>query len=67
MQDWKTDTGRLSTRSSIKHLRMQRDERRLKSQGFLILQPNPFVDDVGIEAVAQDDVCGGGLGSEHFQ
>jgi len=49
-------------RSSAEHLRMQRDERRLKSHGFLIVQPNPFVDEVGIEAVTQGDVCDGGAG-----
>ncbi|EXF96302.1 hypothetical protein HK44_020910 [Pseudomonas fluorescens HK44] len=48
--------------SSAEHLRMQRDERRLKSHGFLMMQPNPFVDEVGIEAVAQGDVCDGGAG-----
>ncbi len=41
---------------------MQRDERGLKSHGFLIVQPNPFVDEVGIEAVAQADVYDGGAG-----
>nr|WP_036990031.1 hypothetical protein [Pseudomonas vranovensis] len=49
-------------RSSAEHLRMQRDERRLKSHGFLIVQPNPFVDEVRIEAVAQGDVCDGCAG-----
>ena len=41
---------------------MQRDERWLKLHGFLIVQPNPFVDEVGIEAVAQGDVGDGGAG-----
>lgn len=49
-------------RSCAEHLRMQRDERRLRSHDFLIVQPNPFVDEVGIEAVAQGDVCDGGAG-----
>ena len=57
MLDFKADTGGLSMRSSAEHLRMQRDERRLKSHSFLIVQPNPFVDEVGIEAVSQGDVC----------
>jgi hypothetical protein len=32
----------------------------LKCQGFLIVELNPFVDEVAIEAVAQGDVCDGG-------
>lgn len=47
-------------RASAEHLTLQRDERRLKRYVFLIVQPNPFVDEVGIEAVAQSDVCDGG-------
>ena len=47
----------LSMRSRAEHLRRQRDERWLDSRGFLGMQPNPFVDEVGIEAVAQGDVC----------
>lgn len=50
----------LSMRSRAEHLRRQRDERWLDSRGFLGMQPNPFVDEVGIEAVAQGDVCDGG-------
>lgn len=38
------------------------DERWLDSRGFLGRQPNPFVVEVGIEAVAQGDVCDGGTG-----
>ena len=49
-------------RSSAEHLRLQRDERRLKSYSFLIVQPNPFVDEIGIEAVAQGNVGDGGVG-----
>ena len=49
-------------RSNAEHLRMQRDERRLNSRGFLIVQPNPFVNEVGIEAVTQGDVGDGGTG-----
>lgn len=49
-------------RACAEHLRMQRDERRLKHHGFLIVQPNPFVDEVGIEAEAQGDVCDGSTG-----
>jgi len=41
----------LSMRSRAEHLRRQRDERWLDSRGFLGMQPNPFVDEVGIEAV----------------
>lgn len=43
---------------------MQGDKRWLNSRGFLIVQPNPFVDEVGIEAVAQGDICDGGTGLE---
>ncbi|HGN0736009.1 hypothetical protein [Pseudomonas aeruginosa] len=60
--DFKTDAGGLSMRSSAEHLRMQRDERRLKIHAFLVVPPNPFVDEVGIEAVAQGDVA---MDSEH--
>ncbi|GJB81337.1 MULTISPECIES: hypothetical protein [Pseudomonas] len=49
-------------RSNAEHLRVQRDERWLKRHGFLIVQPNPFVDEFGIEAVAQGDVGDGGAG-----
>ena len=49
-------------RSCAEHLRTQRDERRLKGHDFLIVQPNSFVDEAGIEAVAQGDVCDGGAG-----
>ena len=48
---------RLSIRTRAEHLRRQGDERWLDSRGFLGMQPNPFVDEVGIEAVAQGDVC----------
>ncbi|MCY1182210.1 hypothetical protein D9M73_227600 [compost metagenome] len=34
----------------------------LKYQGFLIVELNPFVDEVAIEAVVQGDVCDGGAG-----
>ncbi len=47
-------------RSDAEHLRVQRDERWLDSRGFLIVQPNPFMDEVGIEAVTQGDVGDGG-------
>ena len=53
---------RLSMRTHAEHLRRQRDERWLDSRGFLGRQPNPFVVEVGIEAVAQGDVCDGGTG-----
>lgn len=43
---------RLSMRTRAEHLRRQRDERWLDSRGFLGKQANPFVDEVGIEAVA---------------
>lgn len=49
-------------RSSAEHLRTQREERRMKIQGFLTVKPNPFVDEVAIVAVAQGDVCDGGTG-----
>ena len=52
-------------RSSAEHLRMQREDRSMKSQGFLIVKPNPFVDEVAIEAVAQGDVYDRGTGSSH--
>lgn len=55
-------TARLSMRTRAEHLRRQRDERCLDSRGFLGKQANPFVDEVGIEAVAQGDVCDGGTG-----
>ncbi len=38
---------------------MQRDERWLDGRGFLIVQPNPIVDEIGIEAVAQGYVGDG--------
>lgn len=53
---------RLSMRTRAEHLRRQRDERWLDSRGFLGKLANPFVDEVGIEAVAQGDVCDGGTG-----
>ena len=53
---------RLSMRTHAAHLRRQRAERWLASRGFLGRQPNPFVVEVGIEAVAQGDVCDGGTG-----
>lgn len=53
---------RLSMRTRAEHLRRQGDERWLDSRGFLGKQANPFVDKVGIEAVAQGDVCDGGTG-----
>ena len=53
---------RLSMRTRAEHLRRQRDERWLDSRGFLGKQANPFVDEVGIEAVAQGDVCDGDTG-----
>ena len=53
---------RLSMRTHAEHLRRQRDERWLDSRGFLGRQPNPFVVEAGIEAVAQGDVCDGGTG-----
>lgn len=46
---------------AIQNVHTQR-ERRLKSHGFLVVQPNPFVDEVGIEAVVQGD-GGAGLGA----
>ncbi|MBH3344148.1 hypothetical protein I5O09_10360 [Pseudomonas parafulva] len=52
-------------RSSAEHLRMQRDERRLKIHAFLVVPPNPFVDEVGIEAVAQGDMAMEAPDSEH--
>ncbi|MCS5517313.1 hypothetical protein NWF32_27755 [Pseudomonas qingdaonensis] len=55
----------LSMRSRAEHLRRQQDERWLDSRGFLGMQPNPFVDEVGIEAVAQGDVAMEAPGSEH--
>ena len=48
---------RLSMRTRAEHLRRQRDERWLDSRGFLGKLANPFVDEVGIEAVSQGDVC----------
>ena len=53
---------RLSMRTRPEHLRRQRDERWLDSRGCLDKQAKPFVDEVGIEAVAQRDVCDGGTG-----
>lgn len=58
---FKADTGGLSMRASAEHLRMQRDECGLKRHSFFIMQPNEFVDEVGIEAVAQGAVCDGGI------
>jgi len=49
-------------RSGAEHLRVQRDERWLDSRGFQIVQPNPFMDEVGIKAVTQGDVGDGGTG-----
>lgn len=39
---------------------MQRDERGLDRFSFLTMQPNPLVKEVGVEAVAQGDICDGG-------
>ena len=52
-------------RSRAEHLRRQRDERWLDSRGFLGMQPNPFVDEVCVEAVAQRNAGnrGPGLGA----
>lgn len=41
---------------------MQWDKRWLHSHGFLIVQPNPFTHEVGIETVTQGDVGDGGTG-----
>lgn len=39
---------------------MQRDEGRLDRLGLLTVQSNPLVKEVGIEALAQGDICNGG-------
>lgn len=36
---------------------MQRNKRRLDSHGSLMVQPNPFMDEIGIEAVTQGDAA----------
>jgi len=54
--DFKANADVLVMRSRAEYVRVQRDERRLNSRGFLIVQPNLFVDGVGIEAVDQGDV-----------
>lgn len=38
-----------------------------RNHGFLVVQPNPFADEVGIEAVAQGDVGDRGAGPEHSE
>lgn len=48
MLDFKAHAGGLSERYSIQPLRIQRHERKLKSHGFWVVLPNPFVDEVGI-------------------
>lgn len=63
--EFKANTGGLSMHSSAEHLRMQRDESRLKSHGFLIVQPNPFVDEVSIEAVPKAMFAMEAPGPEH--
>lgn len=60
MLDFKANAGGPGVRSDTEHLRVQRDERWLDSRGFPILQPNPFMGEVGIEAVTQGDVGDGG-------